>query len=210
MLTPDMLEKLWSAAREERKDEINRFWQRFLFFWGFVALLTGANLSLQYNADAHQHYWIRATLLAFSSLISFIMYLSSRASKKWQETWEKRVEVLEAQMFAGVQMYGASHATKSAGHEGSNVIQREILGSGDWSVSKAAILIALMIFLFYSLLLLLLLFSQRGFSPSGVIDCGRISFGFAFVILILLVPILIRSEGADKEGRPPFDLTTVD
>lgn len=209
MLSQDKIEQLWSAAREERRDEINRFWQRSLFFWGFVAFLTGANLTLQYHVDSNEHFWIRAILLAVSSLFSFIMYLSSRASKKWQETWEKRVEAIEAQMFSGIRMYGASHKSKISENVEASDVERHYLGPGDWSVSRAAILINLVIFLCYSAFFFILLFSNRVLYSFGPIDWKRTIAGFAFLLAIPIVCHLIKSKGANKDARPAFDLTNV-
>lgn len=74
-----MLMKAYETAVDTRKLEIELFWSRSLFFWGFIA-------------SAFVAY---ATLRRFSSDISVAWSLGNRGGKFWQESWEAKAERIE-------------------------------------------------------------------------------------------------------------------
>lgn len=138
MTREEKLKLLWEAARKERTDEINRFWSRSLFFWGFIA----ATLVVLGGISAEESlYAAKVGLLGLGSFLSLCMYLANRGSKKWQETWEQRVEAIEKQLIPETPMYGASHQTN-----GFDEITHRWLSAGDFSVSKISTGISLVLF----------------------------------------------------------------
>jgi len=89
-------ERALNLALEIRKFEIDLYWKRATYFWTFIAIaLAGyvtvldANIPRDKKADG---------LLAASCLgivFSLAWYFVNRASKFWQENWEKHVDLLE-------------------------------------------------------------------------------------------------------------------
>jgi len=80
------LRKAFDVAHENRKLEITLFWQRSLFFWGFVATaLVGYATSYGKNAE------LSFIFAIFGLICSVIWALGNRGSKYWQKYWEEKV-----------------------------------------------------------------------------------------------------------------------
>lgn len=83
----EVLKLLFDTASDTRKFEIDLFWKRSLFFWGFIAA-------------AFAGYALAAKMLAlvlacFGLVCSVVWTLGNRGSKYWQEAWEAKVERIE-------------------------------------------------------------------------------------------------------------------
>lgn len=78
--------KAFEVAHENRKLEIQLFWQRSLFFWGFVA---ASLIAYAQTVKDHTHYSIVFAL--FGLVCSIVWSRGNRGSKYWQEYWEKKV-----------------------------------------------------------------------------------------------------------------------
>lgn len=85
-----MLMKAYETAVETRKLEIELFWSRSLFFWGFIASAFVAYATLrQYSSD------ISVVVACFGFVCSIAWSLVNRGGKFWQESWEIKVERIE-------------------------------------------------------------------------------------------------------------------
>lgn len=83
------LQLLFDTATDTRKFEIDLFWKRSLFFWGFIAAaFTGYVL-------ATNKPMLALAIACFGLVCSVVWTLSNRGSKYWQETWEAKVERIE-------------------------------------------------------------------------------------------------------------------
>lgn len=86
----DQMKEAFSIAHDNRKLEIQLFWQRSLFFWGFVAAAF-----VGYGA-AYEKAPGLATLLSFFGLVCSVAWsVGNRGSKYWQEYWEQKVSFLQ-------------------------------------------------------------------------------------------------------------------
>ncbi|MBY6205533.1 class I SAM-dependent methyltransferase [Halomonas denitrificans] len=84
------VEKAFDIAHDNRKLEIQLFWQRSLFFWGFVAAaLVG------YLASINEASPIALVFALFGLVCSVVWSQGNRGSKYWQEYWEDKVNVLQ-------------------------------------------------------------------------------------------------------------------
>ena len=90
--TPDLVQKTkaFDIAHDNRKLEIQLFWQRSLFFWGFVA---ASLIAYAQTLGDHQHYSIVFGL--FGLVCSIVWSRGNRGSKYWQEYWEKKVNFFQ-------------------------------------------------------------------------------------------------------------------
>lgn len=80
-------------AAETRRFEIERFWQRSLFFWGFIASAFIAYFAL---ASSRRPEPLLLLLIAcFGTVSSFAWTLLNRGSKYWQVAWETKLKLLE-------------------------------------------------------------------------------------------------------------------
>jgi len=87
------LKKAW----EVRNYEIDKFWQRSIFFWGFIFVLFagyGFLITSDYFALAQKMYFDLYIIL-LGIIFSVAWFLVAKASKYYQENWEAHIERLE-------------------------------------------------------------------------------------------------------------------
>ena len=85
----DSKKEILKYAVEMRNFEIERFWQRSLFFWGFIGVAFVAYAQLPVKVDP-QAAWscIQFVVSCFGLVCSVAWTLQNRGSKYWQEAWE--------------------------------------------------------------------------------------------------------------------------
>lgn len=100
----DEIEKIKNAidkAWETRDFEIKLYWQRALYFWGFIALAFYAPfaiLNLEQDFISYpiiNKFFFVTIVCILGSFLSFAWYLANRGSKYWQENWERWINILE-------------------------------------------------------------------------------------------------------------------
>ncbi len=80
--------QILSLIAEVRKFEIELFWSRSLFFWGFTALAITA-----FGAAYHLHSKnLQFSIACVGFVCSLIWTLVNRSSKYWQKTWEEKAK----------------------------------------------------------------------------------------------------------------------
>ena len=88
MVPPNLEEKRLDISIQIRNFEIDLFWRRSLFFWGFIASAFVGYAALR-DSD------LRIVVACFGMICSAAWTLSNRGSKYWQESWEIKVERYE-------------------------------------------------------------------------------------------------------------------
>lgn len=90
-MTPEeKAEKKLDLSVQTRNLEIELFWKRSLFFWGFIAAAFAGYAALrQVKSD------LALVIACFGMVCSFAWALLNRGSKYWQESWEGKVERYE-------------------------------------------------------------------------------------------------------------------
>lgn len=78
--------------------ELEQFWKRSLFFWGFI----GAALVALSAAD--KHFALQGVIASFGFVCSMVWTLGNRGSKYWFEVWQRKHEKAET-LVTGV-LYG--------------------------------------------------------------------------------------------------------
>ena len=99
VLDPEKVKAAYEKAWENRNYEIDKFWSRALYFWGFIAatfvaytaIITNENAQIIESTDSS----IEICLLALGIIFSFAWVLVIKGSKQWQENWEKHIDYLE-------------------------------------------------------------------------------------------------------------------
>lgn len=96
--------KALERAHDIRKFEIDLYWRRGLYFWGFnFAIFTsfGLLLSKMAGQDVTSPFIVLSVLLPALALallglfISIIWYFVHKGSKAWQQNWEHHIDFLE-------------------------------------------------------------------------------------------------------------------
>lgn len=98
------LDRAWSV----RNFEIDLYWKRSLYFWGFqVAFLAGAGVAIGMLNEADSQ--IEPFLLVFGALLSLLGCISAtlwaaleRGSKDWQDNWERHIDLLEEEFTGAI------------------------------------------------------------------------------------------------------------
>lgn len=90
---PKNLEPALKTAMEERKLEIDMYWKRAAYFWTLI----GASFVGFFSANQiiGRHSAVPFLIACLGVAFSFSWYLVNRGSKRWQENWERHVELLE-------------------------------------------------------------------------------------------------------------------
>jgi hypothetical protein len=123
-VTSDQKIEILKYAAETRKFEIERFWQRSLFFWGFI----GASFVAYAQLYDKKQELLPLLVACFGLLCSLAWTLQNRGSKYWQEAWEQKVRAVEKEVL-GVQLFSNWEP----------VLAKGIWGAAKFSVSKLAI-----------------------------------------------------------------------
>lgn len=93
----DKLEKAYLKAWDNRNFEIDKFWSRAAYFWGFIVLIFGAYitvLSSEHNKLAIS-YRLDLYLVILGFIFSIAWNLVILGSKSWQQNWEGHIDNLE-------------------------------------------------------------------------------------------------------------------
>jgi len=91
-------EKSFDQAADVRKFEIGLFWQRSIFFWGFIAAAFIGYADLAKGEETNSDLMI--TIACFGLVCSVAWTLLNRGSKYWQEAWEQKVERTEKKVLS--------------------------------------------------------------------------------------------------------------
>jgi len=135
-------EKALELALDIRKFEIELYWKRATYFWTFIGA-TLAGYAIVYKTSISDNSWL---LLVFSSLgllFSVAWYLVNRASKFWQNNWERHVDLLEGLVI------GPLYKTIAKGVSSKNLLT----APGEYSVSKINQILSVFISAFWMLLI---------------------------------------------------------
>ena len=131
------LDKAW----ETRNFEIKLYWQRALYFWGFIALAFYAPIAILklkqdfiFNPIFNKFFFI-TIVCVLGCFLSFAWYLANRGSKYWQENWERWINILEEYK------YGNLYSTLFDEED----IHFSKIGVGKYSLSRINIIISLII-----------------------------------------------------------------
>lgn len=90
-------ERALNLAHEVRKFEIELYWKRATYFWTFIAIALAGYVTVL-DAKDFPRFGKGDALLTCSCVgivFSVAWYFVNRASKFWQENWEKHVDLLE-------------------------------------------------------------------------------------------------------------------
>ena len=108
----DKCKRAFDFSNSCRNKEIDRFWSRALYFWGFIAAsftayitvlkLSLGDESLSFDSITKMEFTVKI-ILAILSFVCFVFcflwQLIHKASKFWQENWENYVCEFEKKIF---------------------------------------------------------------------------------------------------------------
>jgi hypothetical protein len=92
------LREAYKKAWECRNFEIDKFWSRSAFFWGFIVLIFTGYITLltkENNSVSQANGYPIFYLMLMGFLFSLAWLLVIKGSKAWQENWEAHIDYLE-------------------------------------------------------------------------------------------------------------------
>lgn len=92
----DKIEDALNRAHEIRKFEIGLYWQRSLFFWGFiVAFIASYFAVLSSDTEIDHVYLILIAISLLGVFTSFAWLHIEIGARSWQKNWEYHIDFLE-------------------------------------------------------------------------------------------------------------------
>lgn len=110
----DQKREILKLASETRRFEIERFWARSVFFWGFIAAAFVSYAQLDSKPQSED---LRFLVACFGVVCSLAWTLLNRGGKYWQEAWETKVKVVEVQVL-GAALFSNIEPLRSSGFWG--------------------------------------------------------------------------------------------
>jgi hypothetical protein len=87
----------FNKAWELRSFEIDKFWQRSIYFWGFIAIIfTGYVYCItSKSSDVVKAMYFDLYIILLGGIFSVAWLLVICGSKQWQDNWEAHIDELE-------------------------------------------------------------------------------------------------------------------
>ena len=159
-----------------RDFEIDMYWKRAQYFWGFLAVIYAGFFLLLTNQEKYflpQEY--KLITCSMGIVMSFAWYLVNRGSKRWQEHWEDVIKKYEIEL--NFIVYGEKVDSDFGW-----------IKAGSFSVSKINILMSLIIFISWITLFLISMNSISSLSANEII------FGLITFFALILITVLSKSQ----------------
>jgi hypothetical protein len=157
--------KRFDAALQTRQFEIDLFWKRSLFFWGFIGAAFVAVGALKYDQPG-----LSLLVSSFGLVCSMAWTLANRGSKYWQEQWESKIENVEREVTGP--LFQKIEPKQAKGW----------FGGREYSVSKLAILVS-----DYVSIIWLIIFIRQNCLSFGMTSLDRYRARAATCIILLTV-----------------------
>jgi hypothetical protein len=179
--------KILELAADIRKFEIGLFWQRSLFFWGFIGAAFVAYAALLKDGNADKD--LPLAIACFGFVCSVAWSFANRGSKYWQEYWENEVEQIECKVL-NYRLFGK---------EGQVQQKNWWLRARRYSVSKLTIALSD----FTIAIWLLLIAKTLPWNPPGICKNLSVLMPIASVCYAALMLYFGQSTPRGSEPCPP-------
>jgi len=189
---PGLLREALKTALDIRKFEIELYWKRALYFWGFIGAIFGGFFWAVKEFPLKEPAGNIAFMLAcMGAVASWCWYLVLRGSKYWQENWERHVDFLEDEL------QGKLYKTVLSGK---GIDEFNPLHAYPYSVSKINALIAFFVFVFWWFALVYV-----AWMPGAEITLLSFRLRLAFVVIALGFIGLAAKEGKTSSCGDVFN-----
>lgn len=182
----EALERAW----KNRDFEIELYWKRATYFWGFIAAaFAGYFIIVSTDNDFVQAEYI---VICLGFIFSVAWYFANIGSKKWQENWEKHIDLLE--------------------NEITGPLYKTVIDKPAYSVSRVNIRISQFVIWIWVLLGINYWFQNISFN-GDFSDIDFITIAFTGLTLFFLVimkqekRLSMRDVGKNKKGEATFSFS---
>ena len=186
----------YEASVRALEFELDQFWKRSLFFWGFIS----AALVAFCAAAAYQHPLLQGVIASFGFVCSAIWTLANRGGKFWYENWESKRIAAEKSITG--KLYGEPEPEKRK-----DKWQQRWLQGKRYSPSKLAIALSdYVVFLWFCLLVSRLIKILPLFKLSCPLVNWLVGLTCIFMVISFLYVFLVWSSCPHKND--PDESTT--
>jgi len=96
-------EKALERAWKNRDFEIELYWKRATYFWTFLVATFAGYFVVISRPEVHEAFpQAELVVTCLGIIFSLAWYLVNRGSKKWQENWEKHIDMLEEEVTGNI------------------------------------------------------------------------------------------------------------
>lgn len=88
-------ERAFEKAHDIRKFEIELYWKRTTYFWAFIAASFAGYFAILTSNEINFHEQYLFLIESIGFIFSLGWFFVNRASKHWQQNWEKVIDQLE-------------------------------------------------------------------------------------------------------------------
>lgn len=167
----EALERAW----KNRDFEIELYWKRASYFWGFIAATFAGYFIIVSNEI--KFIQIEYIIICLGFVFSLAWYFVNIGSKKWQENWEKHIDMLEDEI--------------------TGPIYKTVLNKPAYSVSKVNKKVSL--FVVYIWLFLAFNYWYQHTSFYGTLkDIDYIAFAFTGLTLIFTYKMIKEKKNSKR------------
>jgi hypothetical protein len=184
--------KWFEVAVATRQFEIDLFWKRALFFWGFIATAFVALGTLEGKSPT-----LSLLVSGFGMVCSLAWTLANQGSKYWQEQWESKIESAEDDITGP--LFKREEPAQKKG---------PWLSGKPYSVSKLAIAVSDYVFLVWVVVFLRGAWIALGGLPlPNMQRAAAIGLGLLPIVYLGLIFGLGRSTPRPKQETPNADVS---
>ncbi len=176
-------EKRLELAIQARSQELELFWKRSLFFWGFIAAAF-----VGYATSLEKAPTVALVIACFGFVCSLAWALANRGSKYWQENWEQKVTAAEESVVG--ELFASQEPR----------LRKGWFSAHRFSVSRLAIALSEFTVLVWSALLVREGLHTFGWAPEPA--HRRAIFVAAIVGTFFFCVIMIRGSYGDRRNQP--------
>ena len=186
---PEKRKKALECALDIRKFEIELYWKRATYFWTFIGVTLAGYGALQ-ASSAEEKSRLSILLSCLGLVFSFGWFCVNKGSKKWQENWEKNVNLLEDEVLGPLFKTVWDKKPPEESADCMKQFRRFAIGPGRFSGSKINQIISLAI----TALWVILWFGAAipTFSPDEWPDC---------VAVIATIGSILTCRALWKDGK---------
>ncbi|PBB05602.1 RipA family octameric membrane protein [Salimicrobium humidisoli] len=192
-------------ALDIRKFEIELYWKRATYFWGFLIVIFGGYFAvLGSSVDSVLKHKIQLIISCIGIVFSIGWFLVNKGSKYWQNNWERHVDRLENDVMGPLYK---SYLVQKKGKKLDFIVE-----SSNYSVSKINQILSFYLVLVWSLITFINLTTVINdywisinvlcVIPDAIYDLPILSVGIFFITVIFL--ILIIKQGKSRNYKNSY------
>ncbi len=188
------LEKILERAYDIRKFEIELYWKRASYFWGFLVATFTAYFIVSDSSKFGDRTDYEFLVMCLGFTFSLSWYLVNRGSKYWQSNWEKIIDTIEDKL--QIPLYRTNlHNTKGPW---------KLFDRYHFSVSRINIIVSLyIVFIWLGLIVSFFLREQNRLNINQPINRSILYFA----ILTMLATYYLLTKGkSNKDSTETYAL----